>query len=126
MTGNYVADAVGFLVGLVIQLVPGWREKWEKWPYRLLVLFGVCFGVAFASMALVCYASAPLGFDCVPLTSWPGIWACINAGAAAIGFFGIGEMGRVTIGAVKSDVARLRAKLRARRQARRAKRRAKR
>jgi len=119
MTGNYVADAVGFVVGLVIQLVPGWREKWEKWPYRLLVLFVICFGVAFASMALVCYASAPLGFDCVPLTSWPGIWACINAGAAAIGFFGIGEMGRVTIGAVKSDVARLRA----RRQARRAKRR---
>ena len=107
MDGNFVANGLGLIVGLVIQLVPGLHEKWENWPWRLLVMYGGCFFVAFGSMVLVCYAGAPFGFPCTPLNTWAGIWNCINAGMAAAGFFGIGQAGRATIGAVRSAIRAL-------------------
>ena len=126
MSGNFVSTAFGFLIGIVMQIVPGLNEKWEAWSWRKLVELGSSFVISFAAMALVCYAGAPLGFECIPLNSWAGIWCCIQAGLAGWGAFGIGEAGRVTVGAAKAFIARLRSRLRARRQARRARRQAKR
>ena len=109
MSGNFVSTAFGFLIGIVMQIVPGLNEKWEAWPWRKLVELGSSFVISFAAMALVCYAGAPLGFECVPLNSWAGIWCCIQAGLAGWGAFGIGEAGRVTVGGV---IAKRRGKLR--------------
>lgn len=102
MTGNFVATAFGFIVGIVMQLVPGLSEKWEAWPWRKVVELAGSFAIAFGAMALVCYASAPLGFECVPLNTWAGIWYCIQAGLAGFGAFGIGEAARMTVGAVRA------------------------
>jgi len=89
MTADLILVVIGTIVGILFQVVPGLKEKWEAWTWRRLAQFGACVIVAFALLGL-CYAGAPVPFGCAMPFIWAGLWMAMSAALAAYAAIDLG------------------------------------
>jgi len=82
MTSKLVSITVGAILSIALEIVPGLSSLWENWAYKRAAWLVGCLVVPLAMMGL-CYAGAPVGFECSGPFIWDGLWAALSAAFAA-------------------------------------------
>lgn len=82
MTVENVLPLLALVIGILFQVIPGFREFWAAWIWRKLVWLGGCFVASFGLMGL-CYAGAPVGFPCTEPFIWGGFSLALQVAALA-------------------------------------------
>ena len=59
MTAEGIASVVGFILSIGLEVVPGLKDKWATWKWKLLVMAGLNLLVGIGIWVLVC----PMGVD---------------------------------------------------------------
>jgi hypothetical protein len=82
MTGEIVSAIVGTVISLALEIVPGLASLWDKWEWKRGATLLLCLAAGFATMGL-CYAGAPVGFECAGPFIWDGLFTAFKASFAA-------------------------------------------
>jgi len=81
MTASIIAGIVGAIVSVLLEVVPGLKERWSEWEWKPLTLFGLFEAVPLVAWALTCFAGMAI-YD-VPDCTWQGALAVMSVGFVA-------------------------------------------
>lgn len=70
MTREMIALVVGFVVSLLVEVIPGFKTVWSEWKWRRASLLGLFIVVALGAWTLSCTAELII----------PGIYLCTMQG----------------------------------------------
>lgn len=66
-----LSGVVGFILSILLEVVPGLKDAWAKWPHKALSLLGAFVIVAVGWWALGCWTGLPLP-DLGLVCTWEG------------------------------------------------------
>lgn len=70
MTGEMIALVVGFVVSILLEIIPGLNLLWTSWRWRRATLLGMSLAIPLIAWQLVCRVSLSL----------PGEYICTSQG----------------------------------------------
>jgi len=80
MTAELLSVAVGAVVSVALEVVPGLKARWSTWQWKPLTLLGLFLALPLAAWALACFA----GIMLIPLPALCGVEGGLRA--AGLGF----------------------------------------
>lgn len=84
MSEELILMIVGYVVSVLLEVVPGFKDWWSKVEHKRPVLFGLCMGVPVVIWLLICLAGLPIPI--VVACTFMGFVDILAVGLAA--FFG--------------------------------------
>lgn len=80
MTSEAIAIAVGAIISVLLEVVPGLKKVWTNWQWKPLVLFVGFVSLPVIAWALACFA----GINVIPVPVNCGVQGALQA--AGVGF----------------------------------------
>jgi hypothetical protein len=71
-----ISSIVGIILSFLVENVPGFAEKWDRYAYKGLTIAGAGVVVTVA-LVLLSYAGAPVGNVPQPFI-WDGLWTALG------------------------------------------------
>lgn len=70
MAQEAIALVVGFVVSVLVETIPGFKEKWTEWEWKRLSLLGMFMAIPLGAWLLSCIAELTI----------PGTYLCTTQG----------------------------------------------